>query len=209
MPQVSPKLIAVLAGAVLLIAGAVYLIGQGGGNPDAPAPSGAYAALDAAATGEVANFTPKPAPAALPEVGFRDAQGRETSLAGFRGKLVLLNLWATWCAPCREEMPELDALQAELGGERFEVVALSVDSSGPEAVAAFLEKVGVSHLALYHDPSAKANFTLGAFGLPTTILISPEGEELGRMAGPAPWAGADARGLIEEALRLYAPSPNS
>ncbi|MEQ9195374.1 MAG: TlpA disulfide reductase family protein [Parvibaculum sp.] len=209
MPQVSPKLIAVLAGAAALIAGAVYLIGQGGGNPDGAARSGAFAALDAAAAGEVANFTPKPVPAALPEVGFRDRQGRETNLAAFRGKLVLLNLWATWCAPCREEMPELDALQAEMGGARFEVVALSVDSSGPDAVAAFLDKVGAENLALYHDPSAKANFTLGAFGLPTTILISPEGEELGRMAGPAPWAGGDAKGLIAEALRLYAPSPNS
>ena len=209
MPQVSPKLVAVLAVAAFLVAGAVYLIGQGGGNPDAPAPSAAYAALDAAATGEVANFTPKPAPVALPDVVFRDAQGRETDLAAFRGKLVLLNLWATWCAPCREEMPELDELQAEMGGERFEVVALSVDSSGPEAVAAFLDKVGVTSLALYHDPSAKANFTLGAFGLPTTILISPEGDELGRMAGPAPWASADAVALIEAALSLYAPSPNS
>ena len=185
------------------------MIGQGGGNPDRAARSGAFAALDAAAAGEVANFTPKPVPTALPEVRFRDRQGRETSLADFRGKLVLLNLWATWCAPCREEMPELDELQAELGGERFEVVALSVDSSGPEAVAAFLEKVGAKSLALYHDPSAKANFTLGAFGLPTTILISPDGEELGRMAGPAPWASEDAKGLIGEALRLYAPSPNS
>ncbi|MEQ8951548.1 TlpA disulfide reductase family protein [Parvibaculum sp.] len=209
MPQVSPKLIAVLAGAAALIAGAVYLIGQGGGNPGEEGRSEAYAALDAAAAGEVANFTPKPVPTALPEVGFRDRQGRETNLAAFRGKLVLLNLWATWCAPCREEMPELDALQAEMGDARFEVVALSVDSSGPEAVAAFLDKVGAENLALYHDPSAKANFTLGAFGLPTTILISPEGDELGRMAGPAPWASEDAKGLIEEALRLYAPSPNS
>src|SRR5690606_30071531 len=141
MPQVSPKLIAVLAGAAALIAGAVYLIGQGGGNPDGAGRSEIHAALEAVATGEVANFTPKPAPVALPEVAFRDAQGRETSLAAFRGKLVLLNLWATWCAPCREEMPELDELQAEMGGERFEVVALSVDSSGPEAVAGFLDKV--------------------------------------------------------------------
>ena len=206
MPQTSPKLLAMLAGAALLIAGGVYLIGQGGGNPaDREMP----AALNEAAAGEVANFVPRPVPAAVPEVNFRDGDGRATSLADFRGKLVLLNLWATWCAPCREEMPELDKLQAMLGGDAFEVLALSVDSSGPEAPAAFLEEVGTEHLALYHDPTAKANFTLGAFGLPTTILIAPEGLEIGRMAGPANWASDDAVKLVEEALRLYAPSPNS
>lgn len=206
MPQTSPKLLAMFAGAALLIAGGVYLIGQGGGNPQDPPAS---SALSAAAIGEVANFVPKPVPAAMPEVPFRDAEGRETSLADFRGKLVLLNLWATWCAPCREEMPQLDQLQAELGSDVFEVLALSVDSTGPEVPAAFLEQVGASNLAFFHDPSAKANFTLGAFGLPTTILVSPEGLEIGRMAGPAHWASEDAVRLVEEALRLYGPSPNS
>ncbi|MBX3445245.1 MAG: TlpA family protein disulfide reductase [Parvibaculaceae bacterium] len=206
MPQTSPKLLALLAGAALLIAGGVYLIGQGGGNP---ANGRAQAALDAAAQGEVANFVPKPAPVPLPAVNFRDREGREASLADFRGKLILLNLWATWCAPCREEMPELDRLQAEFGGETFEVLALSVDSAGPEVAATFLAEIGVEHLALYHDPSARANFTLAAFGLPTTILISPEGLEIGRMAGPANWASEDAKGLIRKALSLYGLLPNS
>ncbi len=92
-----------------------------------------------------------------------------------------------------------------MGDARFEVVALSVDSSGPEAVAAFLDKVGAENLALYHDPSAKANFTPGAFGLPTTILISPDGEELGRMAGPAPGRARMRRGSSRspQALRAF------
>ncbi|MEP5929660.1 MAG: TlpA disulfide reductase family protein, partial [Nitratireductor sp.] len=109
----------------------------------------------------------------------------------------------TWCGPCREEMPELDELQAAFGGERFEVVALSVDSNGQKLVRDFLAEVGAGHLGLYIDPAAKANFTLGAFGLPTTLLISPEGEEIGRMVGPAPWASEDAKAFIAEALDLY------
>lgn len=205
MFQGKPKTIAILAAAVLIAAGAVYLIGQGGGNPDGPSMSEAAARLDAAATGEVANFKAKPSPQPVPDFTFENADGEALTLKDFRGKLVLLNIWATWCAPCREEMPELDRLEAELGSDRFEVVALSVDSKGQKLVRDFLAEVGAGHLGLYIDPTAKANFTLGAFGLPTTLLISPEGEELGRMVGPAPWASEDAKAFIEEALRLYVP----
>lgn len=209
MGALKPKTIAILAAAVLIAAGAVYLIGQGGGNPDGAGLSEASARLDAAATGEVANFTVKPAPAPIPDFTFENADGEPLTLADFRGKLVLLNIWATWCAPCREEMPELDRLEAELGGDDFEVVAVSVDSKGQKLVRDFLSEVGAEHMRLYIDPTAKANFTLGAFGLPTTLLVSPEGEEIGRMVGPAPWASEDAKNLIHEALRLYAPSGNS
>lgn len=206
MVQKKPKLIATLAVLALLAAGAVYLIGRGGGNPQdlaGPAP------LEAVATGEAANFRPLAEPAALPHVTFIDAEGRERTLGDFRGKLVLLNLWATWCGPCREEMPELDDLQAMLGSERFEVVALSVEKDGLPLARNFLKEVGAENLALYNDPTGKANFTFKAFGLPTTLLISPDGREIGRMVGPAPWAGEDARRLIETALSLYAPSPNN
>ncbi|MEQ8267082.1 MAG: TlpA disulfide reductase family protein [Parvibaculum sp.] len=206
MGPLKPKTIAILAAAALLIAGAVYLIGRGGGNP-APAgsPSGAAGALDAAATGEVANFRVRPEPVPMAGVAFLDGEGRERSLADFRGKLVLLNLWATWCGPCREEMPALDRLQAELGSDRFEVVALSVERNGLDLARAFLKEVGAAHLALYNDTTGKANFTLKAFGLPTTLLLSPEGEEIGRMVGPAHWDSEDAKRLIEAALTAYAP----
>ena len=209
MDVLKPKTIAVLAALAFLIAGAVYLIGQGGGNPDGAPAGSAAAALDAAARGEGANFTPKPAPVPVPDFSFEGASGEKLDLGHFRGKLVLLNLWATWCGPCREEMPELDRLQAELGSDRFEVVAISVDREGEALARDFLEKVGARSLGFYIDPTARANFTLGAFGLPTTLLISPQGEEIGRMVGPAPWASEDAKAFIEEALRLYAPSPNS
>lgn len=209
MDVLKPKTIAVLAALAFLIAGAVYLIGQGGGNPDGAPASAASAALDAAARGEVANFKPRPTPVPVPDFAFEGASGEKLDLGHFRGKLVLLNLWATWCGPCREEMPELDRLQAELGSDRFEVVAISVDREGQALARDFLEKVGAKSLGFYIDPTARANFTLGAFGLPTTLLISPQGEEIGRMVGPAPWASEDAKTFIEEALRLYAPSPNN
>jgi len=201
MVQVKPKILAIVAIAVVLAVGAVYLIGRGGGNPDN---AGASSSLSAWAVGEVANFRfsttgPKP----LPALSFLDGEGNARSFADFEGKLVLLNLWATWCGPCREEMPALDRLQAELGSDRFEVVALSVEREGMELARKFLHEVGVEHLGLFNDPSGKANFTLKAFGLPTTLLLSPQGEEIGRMVGPAHWDSEDAKKLIEAALAAY------
>jgi thiol-disulfide isomerase/thioredoxin len=104
-----------------------------------------------------------------------------------RGKTVLLNIWATWCVPCREEMPTLDTLEAELGGPAFEVVPLSVDRAGPEAVRKFYAEIGIEHLSLYINTSMRASFDLQAPGLPTTLLIDSEGRELGRLVGPAEW----------------------
>jgi thiol-disulfide isomerase/thioredoxin len=110
--------------------------------------------------------------------------------------VVLLNLWATWCAPCRKEMPELDRLQAELGSERFEVVALAVDRAGAEGARKFLAETRVKSLALYVDQTARAGTLLKAIGLPTTILIDAQGREVGRLTGPAVWDSAEAKRLI-------------
>lgn len=137
--------------------------------------------------------TPKP----VPELQFEDAAGRMRSLAEFKGKLVLLNLWATWCAPCREEMPALDRLQATLGGPRFEVLALSIDQQGAEVARKFFAEVGVKSLALYVDRSAQAAFKLGAVGLPSTLLVDARGQEIGRHVGPAQWDSPE----IAESLR--------
>lgn len=128
-------------------------------------------------------LTPKP----LPELRFQDSAGRARTLADFRGRVVLLNIWATWCPPCREEMPALDRLQATLGGPDFEVVALSVDHQGAEAVRKFFEETGITALERYIDPSAQAAFKLGAVGLPATLLVDREGREIGRHVGPAQW----------------------
>ena len=134
-----------------------------------------------------AGFILNEAPAVLPDVGFEDDQGQKRQLADFHGKIVLLNLWATWCAPCREEMPTLNSLEGMLGGPDFEVVALSIDRNGLEKVKTFYRDNGITRLAVRVDSSGKAAGILGAVGLPTTILIGRDGRGLGRLIGPAAW----------------------
>lgn len=134
------------------------------------------------------------APRALPAPAFEDGKGRPVRLADFRGKAVLLNVWATWCPPCREEMPSLDRLQKALGGPTFEVVALSIDSGGAAVVESFYKEAGIGSLAIFVDP------TMRAPGVPTTLLIDAEGRELGRHAGPAAWDNPDVIKLISTHL---------
>ena len=145
-------------------------------------------------------FALHPAPKSLPEIQFQDSEGRTLTLSDFRGKLVLLNLWATWCLPCRHEMPTLDRLQAELDGPDFQVLALSMDRGGLEAIAKFYGEVGVKHLAMYLDGSTEATSTLGAVGLPTTLLIDRDGREIGRLVGPAEWDSPDMVTFIRSYL---------
>ena len=133
------------------------------------------------------NFVMHDAPKPVAAINFDDAQGRSRSLAEFKGKVVLLNIWATWCGPCRKEMPALDRLQAALGGPDFEVVALSIDRGGVDAVRKFFADIGVRNLAMYLDSSGQALRTLSALGLPTTLLIDRDGREIGRLIGPAEW----------------------
>lgn len=123
----------------------------------------------------------------VPDLNFADGQGRPTSLAAFRGRTVLLNVWATWCMPCREEMPTLDRLQATLGGPGFEVVALSIDKGGLPVVHAFYQSLGIRFLKLYLDADGEATAGLVATGIPLTLLIDTEGREIGRKLGPAAW----------------------
>ena len=156
------------------------------------------------ARGEVAAVNVARSPLKIPDLAFQDAAGRPMSLAAFRGRTVLLNLWATWCVPCRKEMPTLDALQGELGSPRFEVVAVNIDTRDPDKPKEFLKQIGVQKLAYYADPSAKTFQDLKsigrAFGMPTTLLVDPHGCEIGTIAGPAEWASKDAVKLIEAAL---------
>jgi thiol-disulfide isomerase/thioredoxin len=151
---------------------------------------------DLLAAEEFANFTFFDQPRPVPEVRFTDGEGRDLSLDRFRGKVVLLNLWATWCAPCRREMPALDRLQARLGGDDFEVLALSVDRGGAAKVKAFFDELGIERLELYIDSSTRALRTLGAYGLPTTLLIDRTGKEVMRVIGAAEWDGAEVVDLV-------------
>lgn len=153
------------------------------------------------ATGAMTTFVFKPQPEALPDVPFLNGDGAQMSLASFKGKVVLLNLWATWCAPCREEMPGLDKLQAELGSDKFQVVALAIDKAGVAGAKKFLADIKAEKLGVYADPTGKEGTTLKVIGMPTTILIDAEGREIGRLIGPAHWDSPEAKALVEAQLK--------
>ena len=145
-------------------------------------------------------FALQAAPKPVPEIQFQDSEGKALTLQDFRGKVVLLNIWATWCLPCRREMPTLDRLQGKLGGPDFQVLALSIDRGGFEAITTFYAEVGVKNLAMYLDSSTEAASTLGAVGLPTTLLIDRDGREIGRLVGPAEWDSSDMIAFIRSYL---------
>jgi thiol-disulfide isomerase/thioredoxin len=146
--------------------------------------------------GTMTAFVMRKEPVALPDIAFKDGEGNPVTLADWRGRVVLINLWATWCAPCRREMPSLARLQDEIGGDDFEVLAISVDRKGAEASAKFLIETGAENLALYVDETFKVARDLKAPGLPVTILVDRQGREIGRLTGPAEWDSEDALSLI-------------
>tara|TARA_R110000868_G_scaffold141256_3_gene357605 strand:- start:29400 stop:30047 length:648 start_codon:yes stop_codon:yes gene_type:complete len=141
----------------------------------------------------------------LSDIAFTDAKGRATSLAEFQGRVTLLNVWATWCAPCREEMPALDRLQQDVGSDQIKVVALSIDRTGNEAVRPFFDEINVKSLDIYLDPSMNVMEVAGVVGLPTTLLISRDGIEVYRWVGPVEWDLPH----IANAIRLYLESGNT
>jgi thiol-disulfide isomerase/thioredoxin len=154
----------------------------------------------AAAADPPQNFVLRDAPGPVPELQFTDGEDNPRTLADFRGKVVLLNVWATWCLPCRKEMPTLDRLQASLGGPDFEVVALSIDRGGVEVVRKFYAEIGIQHLTIQIDTSGKAGFALATAGLPTTLLIDRQGQELGRLIGPAEWDAPDMVAFLKSII---------
>jgi thiol-disulfide isomerase/thioredoxin len=204
------RVVAVLAAcgiAVLAVLAGVYGMGGLRSNPAAAACAPAVAAASRIAPlahGEVAALAVAHTPFLVPDLTFKDAQGHERKLSDWRGRTVLLNLWATWCVPCRQEMPALDALQGDLGGDKFEVVAVNIDTRDAEKPRAFLKDAGVKHLAFYADQSAKVFQELKAagkaFGMPTTLIVDRDGCEIGAMAGPAEWSSPEGVKLVGAAI---------
>jgi thiol-disulfide isomerase/thioredoxin len=141
-------------------------------------------------------------PRALPELRFVGSNGEALTLGDFRGRPVLLNIWATWCVPCRQEMPALDRLQAAFDKSQFLVLPLSIDRKGVPAVKSFYQELGLETLGIYVDETSKAARALDTVGVPTTLLIDREGREIGRKIGPAEWDSPDMVALIREHLGL-------
>jgi thiol-disulfide isomerase/thioredoxin len=156
------------------------------------------------AHGEVAALTMATSPLRLPDLAFADADGQPRKLSDWRGKTVLLNLWATWCVPCRKEMPALEQLQTKLAGPNFEVVAINIDTRDPDKPRKFLQDANLTRLGYFNDPKAKAFQDLKgigrAIGMPTSVLVDGQGCEIATIAGPAEWGSEDAVKLIKAAL---------
>jgi thiol-disulfide isomerase/thioredoxin len=200
--------LAAVAGAVAGTAG-VYFRGSGNSNVSAVAVNcddavAAAKRVAPQAKGEVAAFRVSATPASFSGLTFKAPDGSPTTLESLAGKVTLVNFWATWCVPCRAEMPALDRLQAALGGDRFTVATINLDVQNPERAKTFMEEIGVHNLPLYADPTMGVFNDLKkrglAIGLPTTLLVDSKGCGIGIMEGPAEWDSADARALIEAAL---------
>jgi thiol-disulfide isomerase/thioredoxin len=199
---------AVLIGAVIGF-GVVY--GIGGLRRNASGDSACRPAVELArklaplAHGEVAALTMATAPLQLPDLAFEDADGKPRKLSEWRGRTVLVNLWATWCVPCRKEMPALDSLQTRLGGKDFEVVAVNIDTRDTDKSRNFLKDANLTRLGYFSDPKAKVFQDLKsigrALGMPTSVLVDGAGCEIATIAGPAEWASDDAVKLITAAMK--------
>jgi thiol-disulfide isomerase/thioredoxin len=205
--------------AILAVLAGIYGMERWRSNPAGAAAGSCAQAVAAArrlvplAHGEVAALAVARTPFRVPDLTFKDAEGHEHKLSDWRGHTVLLNLWATWCVPCRKEMPALDKLQAALGGDKFQVVTINIDTRDPEKPLAFLKDAGVTHLSYYSDQSAKVFQELKlagkAFGMPTTLIVDPSGCEIGEMAGPAEWSSEDAIKLVSAAIESDKGSANN
>lgn len=155
------------------------------------------AALKEMRVGDMKRLIVHSEPKPLTETPFTLADGAGTAtLAEYRGKYVLLNFWATWCAPCRKEMPMLSELQTEFGGEDFEVLTLATGRNSPTRIKAFFDEIGVTNLPRHQDPRQAVAREVGVLALPITVLVDPEGREIARLLGDAEWNSEDAKAII-------------
>lgn len=185
------------AGALAIL----YFIIAASLKPNVSAGRGAPGHDQALLVGDMAKFAYAFPPRGAPEIAFAHG-GEPATLADFRGKTVLVNLWATWCVPCLKELPSLDALEATFGGEDFQVVAIASDPRGAEAAQSFFDRLGIEHLELYLDPNLRLAMALGGANvLPVSVLYGPDGAEIGRLVGEADWMSAEAHALVQSAIR--------
>ena len=174
---------------------------NGAARHDGPAPPLAGTEQGSAQDAALGQFTPLDPPRPAPELSFSGRDGSPARLADFRGRVVLVNLWATWCAPCVREMPSLDRLQEKLGN-RLDVIAISEDRGGAHVVEPFLAKLEVKHLAIYLDAGAAAQGAFQVRGLPTSFLIDADGRILGSLEGAAIWDTPEMVARLDAYLRL-------
>lgn len=212
-PSLLPSMKLVATAAILgIIAGGVAVYMKEAGNGNGPelaaidcAPAAAtIARLSPLAKGQVAAFVPAREPVGLVLPAFKNAEGKDVKLGDFSGKVQLVNLWATWCVPCREEMPALNSLQKSMGGDRFQVTAINLDTGNDTKPKDFLADTKIDALPLYHDATLSSFNALKkagvAMGLPASVLVDARGCMLGAMNGPAAWESDDAKALIKAAI---------
>ncbi|WPY94032.1 TlpA disulfide reductase family protein [Limimaricola variabilis] len=158
------------------------------------------AEIEALREGDMRKLAVHAEPRAGSEVPFESAEGGEITLGDFAGKPVLVNFWATWCAPCREEMPQLAALQETLGGPEFEVVTIATGRNEPVAMERFLSEIGAEDLPRHRDPRQSLARDMGVLGLPVTLILDAEGREIARLQGEADWSSDSARAILEAVI---------
>ena len=162
--------------------------------------NGAFADIASLREGDMRKLVVHSEPVAVAEAPFTLEDGGEATLSDYAGQVVLVNFWATWCAPCREEMPMLDALQQELGGEDFTVLTIATGRNPPPAMAAFFEEAGIEALPLHTDPRQALAREMGVLGLPVTVILGRDGLEIARLQGEADWSSDSARAILTELI---------
>jgi thiol-disulfide isomerase/thioredoxin len=160
----------------------------------------ADATLEALRVGDMKKLNLHSAAKDIPTAVFFAEDGSELTLDDYKGKTLLVNFWATWCAPCRKEMPALSALQDEFGGKDFQVVTIATGRNPPPAMKKFFDQIGVTNLPLHRDPNQALARKMAVLGLPVTVVVNPQGQEIGRLLGDADWHSAEARALVSALL---------
>ena len=185
-----------LLAAPLIVLGLLYLALAPGANDQQAGIARDNGALRPLLVGDMQKLVLHDVTRPAPARPFQDAAGGPVSLEEFRGRWVVLNFWATWCAPCREEMPSLDALEAALGGPGFAVLPVATGRNPLPAIESFYESTGLRQLPILRDPDQRLAAEMGVLGLPVTVILDPAGHEIGRLVGDADWNGTEARALL-------------